>query len=342
MLDVYSRHRPYALLAAVVLVQVLMLAFQIKREHDVRLIRYWAVELITPVERAGTWTVSKIGGVWSGYIGLRATHAKNQRLQAELGQLLIHNHELESQAGEAQRLETLLGFRDAHPEAPMLAAQVIGASADPGSHTLFLNRGERDRVRRNLAVITPDGVVGKIVEVFPSASQVLLINDKDGAVGALFEQSRTQGVVKGTGDADPQMDYVSNDEKVQPGEEIVTSGLDRIFPKEFPIGTVESASPGNPFQNIRVKPAVRLDRLEDVLILLSMQEIVLKKDQPATTAAPQIAPQTAPAVKAEEPHSAAIHKTPPPAKPGPQTSKPPATQTPAAKPSAPAAPGSTH
>lgn len=346
MLDIFSRHRPYALLAALVLFQVLMLAFQIKRDNDVRLIRYWAVELMTPVERAGTWTTSKIGGVWSGYVDLRADHVENQRLKTELDQLRIRNRDLEAQASEAQRLEVLLNFRDAHSEVPMMAAQVIGASADPSSHTLFLNRGERDHVRRNMAVITPDGVVGKIVEVFPSASQVLMINDRDGAVGALFPESRTQGIVKGTGDSDPRMDYVSNDEKVQAGDEIVTSGLDRIFPKGIPIGTVESAAAGNPFQVIKVKPAVRLDRLEDVLILLSMQEIPMKKEQAATAAPenraqPPASTSAAPAQKSSAPVAkpAATHKQAPPAaapatspespSPQPQNSQPPAQQPPA-------------
>lgn len=351
MLDVYSRHRPYALLAAVVMVQVLMLAFQIKREHDVRLIRYWAVALMTPVERVGAWSGSKVGGVWSGYVDLREAHHQNERLKSEVDQLRIQNHELEAQAGEAARLETLLNFRDAHPDAPMLAAQVIGASADPTSHTLFVNRGEHDHVRRNLAVITPDGVVGKIVEVFPSASQVLLINDKEGAVGALFFDSRTQGIVKGTGDPEPHMDYVSNDEKVQPGEEIVTSGMDRIFPKGFPIGVVETAAPGNPFQNIKVKPKVRLDRLEDVLILLSMQEIQFKHEQPAAAETenqpqqPAVPPSTssagaagssAPAKKSAAPpaKTAPAHSAPPAAKPEAQHSAPSPTPSSATPPAA--------
>ncbi|MGH9757663.1 MAG: rod shape-determining protein MreC, partial [Candidatus Acidiferrales bacterium] len=187
------------------------------------------------------------------------------------------NRELEAQAAEAQHLEILLNFHQAHPETPMLAAQVIGASADPISRTIVINCGERDHVRRNLAVITPDGVVGKIVEVLPSTSQVQLINDKDSGVGALFAVSRTQGVVKGSGGPDPRMEYVVNDEKVQPGELILTSGEDRIFPKGLPIGTVEKATPGNPFQTILVKPAVRLDRLEDVIVLLTMQEIASPK-----------------------------------------------------------------
>ena len=277
MNDIVSRHRPLALLAAVVLAQVLLLAFQIKREHDVRLIRYWAVTLLTPVERVGTWAFSNVGGVWSGYVGLRHTHAENQRLQSELDRLQLRNRELESQAAEAQRLAVLLNFHETHGEAPMLAAQVIGASADPSSHTLFINRGERDHVRRNLPVITPDGVVGKIVEVFPSSSQVLLINDKDSGVGALLASSRTHGVVKGSGDPDPRMDYVVSDEKVQPGDSVLTSGDDRIFPKGLLIGTVRDAAPANPFQIIHIKPATRLDRLEDVIVLLSQQELASKK-----------------------------------------------------------------
>ncbi len=309
MNDVYSRHRPLALLACVVLAQVLLLAFQIKREHDVRLIRYWAVELLTPAERVGTWTFSNVGGIWSGYIGLRHTHAENERLQSELVRLRLRNRELESQATEAQRLAIMLNFREAHGEASMLAAQVIGASADPSSHTLFINRGERDHVRRNLAVITPDGVVGKIVEVFPATSQVLLINDKDSGVGALLADTRTHGVVKGSGDPDPRMEYVVNDEKVQAGESVLSSGDDRIFPKGLLIGTVADAAPGTPFQVIHIKPATRLDRLEDVIILLSQQELAPKKTDEISDVAiqPPPAPVTAPATKsaANAPRNAA-------------------------------------
>jgi len=273
MIDTPLRQRPLFLLAALVLAQVLLLAFQIKRDHDVRLIRYWAAAIVMPFERGGTDAVSHTGGVWSDYISLRGTRAENARLRSELDQLRLRNRELEGQASEAQRLSTLLNFRDAHVEVQMLAAQVIGASADPASHTLFLNRGDRDHVRRNLAVITPDGIVGKIVEVFPTTSQVLLINDKDSGAGALLSGTRTHGVVKGSGDPDPRLDYVVNDEPVHAGEMVLTSGEDRIFPKDLLIGTVMVANPGNPFQVIHVRPAARLDRLEDVLILLTPQEL---------------------------------------------------------------------
>jgi rod shape-determining protein MreC len=284
MIDLIFR-RPIFLLAIVVMAQVMLLAYQIKGDHDVRLLRYWAVALITPIERVGTSSTSKVGGVWSGYVGLHGARSENNQMRAELDQLRIRNRELESQAAEAKRLEAILNFRDAHPEAQLLAAEVIGSSSDPTSHTLFINRGERDRLRVNLGVITSEGIVGKIVEVLPNTSQVLLINDKDSGVGAMFAASRTHGVVKGSGDPEPHMDYVVNDEKVTVGDAIVTSGEDHIFPKDLPIGVVREAKPGSPFQVIRVQPAARLDRLEDVIVLLTQQQLTPLKPTTAASAA---------------------------------------------------------
>jgi rod shape-determining protein MreC len=325
MLDSTLRQRPLALLAALVLAQVLLLAFQIKRDHDVRLIRYWTAAAVMPFERSGSWGFSKTGGIWSEYIGLRGTRTENLRLRTELDQLRIRNRELEGQAGEAERLRVLLNFHEAHQETPMLAAQVIGASADPASHTLFLNRGDRDHVRRNQPVITPDGIVGKIVEVFPVTSQVLLINDKDSGAGALLADTRTHGVVKGSGDPDPRLDYVVNDEPVHQGEMILTSGEDRIFPKDLLIGTVSIASQGNPFQTIHVRPAARLDRLEDVLILLTVQE--LKKPNESADAAS--AESGAPGIVQKEASPSAASAKPASAKPAAASS---ANQTPAPAP----------
>jgi rod shape-determining protein MreC len=284
MIDLIFR-RPIFLLAIVVMAQVMLLAYQVKGDHDVRLIRYWAVALVTPIERVGTWSMSKVGGAWSGYVGLHNARSENNNMRAELDELRIRNRELQSQVAETQRLAALLNFRDAHPEAQMLAAQVIGSSADPTSHTLFINRGDQDHLRLNLGVITSEGIVGKIVEVLPNTSQVLLINDKDSGVGAMFAGSRTHGVVKGSGDPEPHMEYVINDEKVTEGEAIVTSGEDHIFPKDLPIGTVQAANPGNPFQIIRVQPAARLDRLEDVIVLLTQQQLTPLKSAAASAGA---------------------------------------------------------
>jgi rod shape-determining protein MreC len=191
---------------------------------------------------------------------------------------------LQSRAAEADRLTALLEFRNAHPEAPMLVARVIGGSAVGASKTVVLNRGAEDGVKKNMAVITPEGAVGKVLDVYSRESQVLLLTDKESGVGAMLTSTRTQGVVRGTGEPDPIMDYVINDEEVAIGAHIVTSGQDRIFPKDLPLGSVVEAKAGSPFKRIRVRPAARLDRLEEVLILITQAELAPKDAAPPAKA----------------------------------------------------------
>ena len=289
MMEIPSRQRPLTLLAIVIGLQVLLLAFQIKRDHDVRLVRVWAVDILTPLQRSGTWVISSVHGVWGHYIDLRRTSVENDRLHSELGRLQLRNRELESRAVEADRLSSLLGFRTANADVPMVAAQVIGANADASSRTIFINRGDQDHLRKNMAVITPDGIVGKVVEVYQDTSQVLLITDRESGVGALFSGTRTHGVIKGMSEPYLLMDYVINDEKVSPGQEILTSGEDQIFPKDLLVGTVVKSKNGNPFAVINVRPAARLDRLEEVLVLLTRRDTPnQKKAEPAVAPVPTV------------------------------------------------------
>lgn len=273
MVSIPSRHRSLALLGAVVAVQVLLLAVQIRRERQGRLIRVWSVTLISPVERAGVWTIDNIRGIWGHYAGLRYASRENRQLHEELDRLKLRNIELESKAAENDRLAAMLAFRQSHSESPMVAARVIGAGADSSGKVIYLNRGERDHLKRNMAVITPDGVVGKIIEVYRDAAQVLLVTDKESGVGAMLADTRTQTPADGLGESLLALKYVSNDEKVYAGERVVTSGQDRIFPKDWPVGSVVSAKPANPFQVIRVQPSANLRHLEEVFVLLTQQEL---------------------------------------------------------------------
>lgn len=287
------------LLAAVVAAQVLLLAVQIKRERQVRLIRVWTVELISPFQRAASWTFFGAEHGWGGYIGLRQAQRENEAMRAELDRLKVRNAELEGRAKEADRLAALLNFRTAHPEAPMLPAAVIGGSPDSASQVVYINRGSRDGLRRDMGVITPDGVVGKILAVYPDTSQVLLVSDKESGVGALLGDTRTQGPVKGTGEPLLSLDYISSDDKVTPGEAVLTSGQDRIFPKDLPVGTVVDTATDHksPFMKIRVRPAAHLDRLEEVLVLQTRQDMNLKKETEAANAqAPSPGGEAPPAV----------------------------------------------
>jgi rod shape-determining protein MreC len=282
-------HRPFVLLVAVVVAQVLLLATQI-REEGVPLLRVAAVRVITPFHRAGAYLLDGIGGAWNSYFALRNAHRENESLNAELSELKMRIQRLESRAAEADRMAVLLAFRDAHPDAPLLAARVIAASPGSTSKTIYLNRGENDGVRKDMGVITPDGVVGKVVQAYANTAQVLLITDRESGVGARLVKSRVAGVVRGAGEASVLLDYVINDQEVGAGETIVTSGQDRIFPKDLPIGTVTESKAGNPFRVIRVQPGARLDRLEEVFILLARHDWETLKS--ADTAAKQEPPET--------------------------------------------------
>jgi rod shape-determining protein MreC len=305
MMSIPVRHKSLTLLAGVMIAQLLLLAVQIKRDNQVRLIRVWAVELIYPLQRLSSWMVGGVSNSWGGYVGLRHARENNETLRTELDRLKIRNAELEGRALEADRLAGLLNFRNAHTEVPMIAARVVGGSPDSGSQLVYISRGSRDGIRRDMGVITPDGVVGKVVAVFPDTSQVLLLGDKDSGVGALLANTRTQGPVKGTGEPLLSLEYVSKDEKVSVGEAVLTSGQDRIFPKDLPVGTVVEAAPDrkSPFMNIRVRPSAHLDRLEEVLVLLTRNELDLRKQAEAneeaapvkTTKTPPEAPAKAPA-----------------------------------------------
>jgi rod shape-determining protein MreC len=260
---------------------------QIKRDSQGRLIRVWTVGAVSPFERAGSSGFGWFRNAWHHYFALQKTAVENEQLRRENDNLKMQITQLQGRAAEADRLGALLNFRQSHADVPMIAARVIGASAGAASQTIQLDRGERDGIRKNMGVITPDGVVGKVVEAYPSASQVLLLTDKDGGVGAMLAESRIQSPVGGQGEPLLVMKYVSNDDNVNVGERVVTSGMDRIFPRDLPVGTVTEIKPGNPFKHIRIRPAANLERLEEVLVLLSLHPLEMKTEPiPAEAQAP--------------------------------------------------------
>ncbi len=275
--------RPLILLATVVLAQVLLLAVQIKR-GEVRLLRIVAVWTMTQVQRPAAYLIDSAGGAWNRYVGLRNTRKENEELRNELAQMKLRLAQLEGSAAEAKRLAALLEFRQANAEVPMVAARVVGAGASETSRTLYIDRGESDKIRKNMGVITPEGVVGKVLETYSKTSLILLISDKDSGAGALLANSRTFGIVRGSSEQTVELRNVSNDQDVAVGELVLTSGLDQIFPKDLPVGTVATVEKGNPFKVIRLKPAARLDQLEEVLVLLTRQEFPAKKEAEAAPA----------------------------------------------------------
>jgi len=290
MVALPSRHRSLFLLIGVVLLQVLLLAVQIKRDSQGRLIRVWTVSAVSPVERSGAWGIGKVRDAWRHYFALSDTARENEELRRENGQLKLEVMQLQGKSAEADRLAALLNFKQKQSKVPMIVARVIGSSADANSNVIYLDQGQRDGIRKNMGVITPEGVVGKIIESFRDTSQVLLLTDRDSGVGAMIADSRIQSPVGGSGEPLLSMKYVGNDDEVSVGQRVVTSGMDRIFPKDLPVGTITQVKAGGQYKQIRVRPSANLEKLEEVIVLLTTDPFVLKQDAPPQAGASPLAP----------------------------------------------------
>jgi rod shape-determining protein MreC len=276
MESVLGRYRNLIILVGVLFLQALGLAVQVKRggpdAQDTRLIRIWAVGAVTPFERVLVWAQNSTGNIWHNYFYLRGVRAENRELRSQIEQMRLEQVRLSEDAAQARRLQTLLAFKEQFI-AKTVAAQVIGSSGSDLSRIVYIDKGEDAGLKRDMAVITADGVVGKVLQVFPSVSQVLLINDQTSGVGTILEKSRLQGFLKGKPNGQVALEGIMTDEDVAPGERVLTSGGDQIFPKGLPVGVVTSVGKGKDlFLNINVKPASDLSKLEEVLVLVEKRE----------------------------------------------------------------------
>ncbi len=271
----FARHKNATILAVVLMAQILGLATQIRRPTEsgpVRLIRQWAVTLVSPFERGFVYSEEWVRHSWRDYFYLRGVRNENIALREQIERMRLEQIRLEQDAAQARRIQALLQFKEQYIS-KTVAAQVIGSSGSETSRIIYIDRGSNDGVEANMAVITPEGIVGKVLRVYPSTSQVLEITDQTSGVGATLVKSRLQGILKGQAGGNPNLAYIMADENVERGEDVITSGGDRIFPKGLPIGKVASVSPGKDlFLNVRVTPAANLNRLEEVLVITKVVE----------------------------------------------------------------------
>src|SRR5215813_2329592 len=304
-----GRYRNVTILAAAIFLQILGLAVQIRRPESgeenpsasSRLIRLWAVSVIAPLEKGIVRVQTSASGVWHNYFYLRGVRQENRDLKDQIEQLRLEQVRLKQDADQAHRLQALLGFKEQFV-GETKAAQVIGSSGSEQSRLVYIDKGSDDGIRNEMPVITADGVVGKVLNVVDGGtSQVLLISDQQSGVGAILEQSRLQGVLKGRASGELVIDKIMTDEAVKAGDRILTSGGDRIFPKGLPVGTVAKVSKGTEFIQLTVKPAASLTHLEEVLIITKRVEHEAPAAVPAATRAADILAQRLPQVPEKPP-----------------------------------------
>jgi rod shape-determining protein MreC len=279
MENILSRHRNVSILVAVLFAQVLGLAVQVKRagvtgeSQDTRLIRVWTVRAVTPFEKSLVWMQSSTSGLWHNYFYLRGVRAENRELKQQIEQMRIEQVRLSEDAEQARRLQLLLDFREKFIS-KTVAAQVVGTSGSEQSRSVYIDKGRADGVKPDQAVITANGIVGKVLHVYDDhTSNVLLVNDQTSGVGVILEKSRLQGILRGTANGELAVEKIMSDETVQAGERVLTSGGDQIFPKGLEVGTVSKVAPGkDSFLDIRLRPAASLSKLEEVLVVTRVED----------------------------------------------------------------------
>jgi rod shape-determining protein MreC len=273
----FTRFKNVLVLVAILLAQTIGLAVQVRRPVEagapdsskVTLLRYWAVSIVTPFERFfhGIGYYARHG--WANYVDLRHTRQQNHDLQEEIARLRLEQAAFAEDAMQGHRLQSLLDFQQ-HYVATTVAAQVIGTSGNDLSRVIYIDKGAKDGLKVDQAVITPDGIVGKLRDVFPHTSQVLLINDQTSGAGILLATTRIRAILRGSTTGQILINNLTPDERIKPGEQVLSSGGDQVYPRGLPVGTIESIKidpDHQPYTIIQLRPAANLNQLEEVLVI---------------------------------------------------------------------------
>lgn len=290
MLDI--RRRTGVLLVAISMGHLILISLQIPSKAGVPVFQSVTFGAFARVQGATASTLYGIRNFWGSYVWLRGVRAENESLKRQLAELQVRLQEERALASRTERLQQLLNLRSSSG-LPTIAAEVIAGNPNPGMLTITIGRGSADGVQKDMAVIAPGGIVGRIVgRPATHASRVQLLIDRNAAAGAFTERSHAGGMVVGA-DRDPAlvMDLVSNMADVKPGDVVVASGVDGIYPKGFVIGRVETSERGaGLYRNITVRPAVDFSSIEEVLVVLVPARPAVADEAAEAAATPPAAP----------------------------------------------------
>jgi rod shape-determining protein MreC len=261
------RQRPGVVLAAAILLHVALISAQVNTASGLPVLQVVTFGSFSELQRGTMAMIDGVRGMWSGYVALQQVQEENDALKQQLQSLQV---KLQQERAEAQRTDNLRQLLELRERANLdtVAAEVIAGAASPDFKTVTIDKGSSESLATDMAVISPAGVVGRVILPSRRASKVQLLIDSNAAAGALIERTRVQGVVVGIGDGMLRMQYVPGSADVKPGDLVVTSGIDGIFPKGFVIGTIDHADRGTgAYHEIVIRPAVDFSRLEEVLIV---------------------------------------------------------------------------
>lgn len=231
-----------------------------------------ALTIVAPVQDVFSTAVGFVDDIWRHYFYLASAARENAILRKSLVEAVGQIDACREIVISNARLRDYVGLKNDNPH-EMVAAEVIARDPSPWYQTLIIDKGTSSRVKKGCPVILPDGIVGHVLTASSGYAKVLLLNDRNCAVDAIVQRTRTRGVVEGTSGARCALNYLPRQEDIQAGDTIITSGFDGIFPRGLSIGYVSKVIRRNTglFQEIEVVPFVDFDRIEEVMVIVNMQ-----------------------------------------------------------------------
>jgi len=248
--------------------QLALLSFQIQNPTGTTPIKKVTLSLQAPIVHISSIITEGIGNLWNNYVWLVGARAENEALRESVEELTRLNNSYEQIRQENNRLRRLLSMNDEVPYRTV-GAHVISRTPGFLSNVIYINRGTNDGIRIDAPVISGDGIIGRTVLVVANQSQVQLITNSDASIGVMMENTRTLGVLSGSGGPLLDLNYISNTEEISIGDSVLSSGFDTIFPKGFRLGkVVDYSEVEGVFYEIKVEPAVDLYHIEEVSVIL--------------------------------------------------------------------------
>jgi rod shape-determining protein MreC len=223
--------------------------------------------IFSPVPKFVNWVGGTAQDLHYGYLDMRQAVNENVELKRKVGSLTTDNLRLRQSEGDLKRLRALLNYAEQF-DMPTSMAQTIMLDTAGRFKSIIIDRGSADGVQVNDVIANASGLVGRVVLTTNDLAKVQLINDNNSSVGSLIERTRRQGVVRGNGSGTIQLFDIPALADVQPGDKILTAGIDGVYPRGVSIGTVVKAEPGESlFKTVQIKPSVDFRTLEEVIVI---------------------------------------------------------------------------
>jgi rod shape-determining protein MreC len=266
---VTSQARKFIIPILIFLLAFSLISANLHSRENMSFFESLVVGISAPVQKVVWGIIGGVGSVWRGYFYLVGLEKENKDLKRELQELKLQMNRYREADLANERLRALLNFKKSIAT-PLLPAQLVAFDPSGWFQTILIDKGRNDGVVLDMAVVSAEGLVGRVIGVGNHHAKVLLILDGNSAVDAYIQRSRARGVLVGLGRELCLLKYVQRNEDVQVGDKVISSGMGGVFPKGLLVGTVQEvvrASSGL-FQRVEVEPAVNFSRLEEVLVVI--------------------------------------------------------------------------